>query len=88
VAEAKARLLKAGATPGSPVLNSFGPELTLGRDLLEKGERETVLQYLELCSRFWKSSRSDLKRVIAQIRGGKAPDLGPGWRSQLRSAEY
>jgi hypothetical protein len=32
-----------GKNRGSPVMNSFGPNLTLAKDLLEKGERDTVL---------------------------------------------
>ena len=39
VADAKAYLLKAGATTGSPVLGSFGPSMLLARRLVEHGER-------------------------------------------------
>lgn len=38
VAEAKTRLLAAGKTPGSPQLNSFGPNMMLAKELLELGE--------------------------------------------------
>ena len=37
--------LDAGSTPGSPQLNSFGPDMSLAQALLEKGERDTVLEY-------------------------------------------
>jgi serine/threonine-protein kinase len=59
LADAKAYLLKAGATPGSPQLNSFGPQMQLARELLEKGEKETVLQYLDLVSKFWASDNEE-----------------------------
>jgi len=59
LADAKAYLLKAGSTPGSPQLNSFGPQLQLARELLEKGEKETVLQYLDLVSKFWASDNEE-----------------------------
>lgn len=73
---AKSFLLKAGDTPGSPQLNTFGPSLTLAAELLAKGERETVLQYLRSCSRFWRGSKSDaLNRWIAEIEAGATPQL-------------
>jgi len=34
--EAKKRLINAGNTPGSPQLNSFGPNMALAKELLEK----------------------------------------------------
>ncbi|KKK47269.1 hypothetical protein LCGC14_3156900 [marine sediment metagenome] len=39
---AKQYLIKAGETPGSPQLNSFGPNMALAKELLEKNEREIV----------------------------------------------
>ncbi|MCI0422673.1 MAG: hypothetical protein L0312_26210, partial [Acidobacteria bacterium] len=47
---AKTHLIAAGRTPGSPTLISFGPNMALAKELLELGEREVVIQYLELCS--------------------------------------
>jgi hypothetical protein len=38
VSAAKDHLLKAGRTPGSPQLNSFGPNVSLARDLLLTGK--------------------------------------------------
>ncbi len=54
---AKANLLEAGRVNGGGTLSSFGPNMTLAKELLEKHERETVLQYLELCRKFWKFSK-------------------------------
>ncbi len=59
LADAKAYLLKSGATPGSYQLNSFGPQMPLARELLEKGEKETVLKYLDLVSNFWATDFED-----------------------------
>ena len=53
VEEAKRRLLAAGKTSGSPALRSFGPNMALAEKLLEKGERDVVLEYFELCKKFW-----------------------------------
>ena len=43
--EAKKQLLEAGKSPGSPQMDSFGPNVSLAKDLLEKGERDVVLEY-------------------------------------------
>jgi len=69
-------LLLAGKTPGSPVLGSFGPSMSLANDLLEKGEKETVVIYFELCKEFWKSDDGRLDSWIASIRGGGKPYFG------------
>ena len=68
--------MAAGATPGSPQLNSFGPNMTLAKELLEKGQSEVVLQYLALCKKFWKMDRGQLDEWSATIRGGGIPDFG------------
>jgi hypothetical protein len=75
VEAARKHLLEAGATPGSPSLDSFGPELTLASDLLEKGEREAVVEYLQRVSRFWKGREEALEEWIILIRAGKTPEL-------------
>ena len=51
---AKKYLIKAGNTPGSPQLNSFGPNMLLAKELLEKGEKKSVIEYLNLTKKFWK----------------------------------
>jgi hypothetical protein len=73
--EAKQYLIAAGNSPGSPQMNSFGPNVSLAKDLLEKGERDVVLQYLELCRRFWKMHGGQLDKWIQEIRDGKIPDF-------------
>jgi hypothetical protein len=75
VARARQHLLAAGATPGSPQLNSFGPELTLANDLLAAGERDAVLEYLALCERFWEHRASALRRWRSEIEAGGTPEL-------------
>jgi tetratricopeptide (TPR) repeat protein len=75
VRSAKEHLLAAGETPGSPQLNSFGPELTLANDLLAAGERATVVEYLKACTRFWKTRGDDLRAWIAAIEAGQTPVL-------------
>jgi hypothetical protein len=76
IAEAKRQLLEAGRTPGSPQLDSYGPDMTLARELLEKGERAAVLEYFELCRRFWKDEAHLLDRWSQAVREGRTPDFG------------
>lgn len=67
-------LIRAGDTPGSPQLNSFGPRMRLARDLLEAGERDAVIEYLELCGRFWEKETVDA--WVRTIEAGGMPDFG------------
>ena len=76
VSGAKQHLLAAGDTPGSPQLDSFGPNMTLAKELLEKGERETVLSYLQSCAKFWKMGGGQLQDWIATVKAGGVPDFG------------
>jgi len=73
--KAKQYLVKAGKTPGSPQLNSFGPNMVLAKELLEKNEREIVIQYFELCGTFWKRGQVDLNKRTALVRKGRTPDF-------------
>lgn len=75
LAEAKRRLLQAGQTSGSPVLKSFGPNMMLAKELLEKGERDTVIKYSEECATFWKD-QGKLQQWTARVRAGEMPEFG------------
>lgn len=75
-AAARKYLLAAGKSPGSPQMDSFGPNMTLAKDLLEKGERDTVLEYFMLCRKFWKMDHGKLDQWIQEVIDGKNPDFG------------
>jgi len=75
-----AYLDKAGETPGSPQLGSFGPSMGLARELLVRGERDAVLGYLESCGKFWKKHRGRLEEWKKTIRAGEMPDFGVNLR--------
>jgi len=68
-------LKKAGATPGSPQLNSFGPTMQLARRLLQQGEFEAVLGYLQQCRVFWKSGGVWLALWEDKVRKGEVPNF-------------
>ena len=75
---AKEYLIKAGQTPGGGTLGSFGPNMSLAKELLETGEKDTVVNYLELCKKFWDlgRKRQTLTRWIEEIRAGATPQFG------------
>jgi hypothetical protein len=76
VDDAKRFLLVAGNTPGSPQLDSFGPNMSLAKDLLEHGETSVVLEYFELCRKFWEMESGKLNDWAKDIQAGKVPDFG------------
>jgi tetratricopeptide (TPR) repeat protein len=75
LAAARTHLAAAGATPGSPQLNSFGPNMTLARDLLARGERDAVLRYFDACAKFWDAPLA-MPIWRAQVRLGMTPWFG------------
>lgn len=66
-------LLAASETTGSPVLGSFGPKMTLARELLAAGRRAEVIEFLERCRRFWHSGGEKLDAWIRAIGEGRDP---------------
>ena len=72
---AKRHLFAAGRTPGSPQLDSFGPNMILAKELLAAGETEAVLKYLQLCGAFWTMGEPRLRRLAALVRDGRIPDF-------------
>ncbi len=75
VSRAREQLLEAGKTPGSGQLNSFGPNMILASELLKKGESDVVLQYFDLCRKFWKMGGAQLDSWSETVRKGGKPPL-------------
>ena len=80
IEEAKRRLIAAGETTGSPQLVSFGPNMTLAKKLLQRGEKEVVLKYFSLCSKFWEMGQDRLKEWSILAQRGLVPDFGTSLR--------
>src|SRR5690606_3461452 len=76
VEEAKKYLILAGKTTGSPQLNSFGPNMSLAKELLEKREKQIVIQYFDLCRKFWKSDFSKLDDWEEIVHKDEIPNFG------------
>jgi hypothetical protein len=77
VVAAKRALLEAGTTPGSPQLGSFGPNVSLARDLLSQGESATVIEYLRLCRGFWQMENGKIAQWIQLAQSRGMPEFGP-----------
>ncbi|HWU42733.1 MAG TPA: hypothetical protein VN132_04815 [Bdellovibrio sp.] len=78
VEAAKKYLMLATKTSGSPQLHSFGPNMTLAKELLENGEKSAVLSYLDACLLFWKSphAKEQVDSWRQSMAKGKTPDFG------------
>ena len=74
--QAKHRLIASACISGSAVLGSFGPNMSLAKALLERGEREVVLEYFGLCAEFWEHGSSSLSEWTRQVLSGKIPAFG------------
>lgn len=71
--DAKRHLIESVRIPGARQMD-YGPNMSLAKDLLEKGERQVVLDYFALCRRFWNYGRLD--DWSQQVKEGKIPDFG------------
>ena len=76
-AQSITHLLASAQLSPEPTLASFGPSAILAKELLELGERDAVLRYLEQCRRFWSHGASRLDNWIAAIERGEMPAFGP-----------
>jgi tetratricopeptide (TPR) repeat protein len=72
---AKAHLVAAGQTKGSPQLNSYGPDVVLARALLEQGQFDTVMTYFKACADFWECGQQELARWVSALRQNRIPDF-------------
>lgn len=83
-AQACAHLRASTDVSGSPRLETFGPEMSLARALIEAGERDAVLDYLERCRRFWKMGHALLDAWEADLFEGRMPNFLGNLRWQVR----
>jgi len=75
VAGARYYLLQSGHTKASPDLKRRGPNTELAKGLLEHGERQAVLDFLELCKTFWDDPNGLIDQWVAVIKIGRIPDF-------------
>lgn len=68
--EAKAELLQSAR-----LVNLNEPNRTLAQALMDAGERDTVLQYLEMCRSFWKNDRGSIDHYIKMVKAPGQHDI-------------
>jgi beta-lactamase regulating signal transducer with metallopeptidase domain/tetratricopeptide (TPR) repeat protein len=71
IPSAKSYLGVVGDSPGSPQLDTFGPDLTLARQLLEKGEKDAVIAFLGKIAKFWKGHEEKIQDWQKAIQQGQ-----------------
>jgi tetratricopeptide (TPR) repeat protein len=73
---AKQRLLDSAGPDAAKYVGLAGPTMVLAKELLEKGERQVVMEYLENCLVLWPRGDDLLNLWISEIRSGRTPDFG------------
>jgi tetratricopeptide (TPR) repeat protein len=76
ISKAKQYLLNSSGPQAAADVAISGPTMILAKELLEQGERDAVLQYLENCLSLWPRGESVLQLWIADVMNGKTPKFG------------
>lgn len=76
IASAKQYLLDSSGPEAEKDVSVSGPTLVLAKELLQQGERDAVLQYLENCLLLWTRGENVIQLWIAEIKNGKTPNFG------------
>jgi tetratricopeptide (TPR) repeat protein len=76
VASGTKYLLDSSMPEAAPYVSLYGPTMVLAKELLENGERDAVLQYLENCLSLWPRGENALQNWITEIQNGRVPNFG------------
>ena len=74
VQASKHYLVLSGECGGSPQLNSFGPNMRLAKRLLNEGEADVFLAFLDSIEIFWKSGGNWITVWRSQIANNRMPN--------------
>jgi hypothetical protein len=66
-------LNESGAVVGDHRLSSYGPSLTLAKELCLRGKWSNVAEYLRACENFWKDER--LPKWLSMVESHELPDF-------------
>jgi hypothetical protein len=75
LSEAKTRLIASITIPATIKNAVFEPNMTLAQDILDAGDREAVLQFLEASRTVWKFDRGRIDRMISFVNKAPSADL-------------
>jgi hypothetical protein len=76
VSAARQYLLDSAGPGAEPDVALSGPSMVLAKELLDQGEKETVLRYLQNCLVLWPRGENVLQFWIADIESGRKPNFG------------
>jgi hypothetical protein len=75
VSAAKRYLLQAAATPSARTIEQNGLDVSVARVLFDRGERDTVAEYLNRGRRLWPQGSQIINRWQAAIKAGRRPNF-------------
>jgi hypothetical protein len=75
IASAKTFLLAAGSTPGAHSIEQNGLDVSVARVLFDRGERDTVAEYLNRGRKLWPQGAQIINRWQTAIRAGRRPNF-------------
>ena len=75
IPNAKRYLLEAAASPGVRGIELSGLDTSVARTLLQRGERDTVLEYFNRARNLWPQGAQFISRWETIIRGGRMPNF-------------
>jgi tetratricopeptide (TPR) repeat protein len=53
-----------------------GPNMSLAKALLEAGQKDAVIEFLDKCGKVWKTGQGKIGKWTVEIKDGKTPDFG------------
>jgi hypothetical protein len=80
VTAAKGFLINAGDVAGAASLDTFGPSMNLARELLLEGERDAVIEYLDLLWKCWGQENG-------ARRAAEPKQLLQQWKADIQAGE-
>jgi thiol-disulfide isomerase/thioredoxin len=79
-------LLAAGQTPGSPQLDSFGPDMKLAQALDAQGDTRVIPEFLDEVARFWAVPPANESKQFLPLYAAHAKILNV-WKTQLANGQ-